>query len=147
MTWQVALIPQEETKAFWPRVAPLLAKAVHYADGRTDMRAIFLAVQEERQNLWIAYDDTDKVVAAAFVTHKEQYPNTALLVIDCVGGSKMAQWLHTASRVFQNCARDMGCSKVAMYGRPGWVRVLKSCGWAQKSVVLEIAAAPAAGDM
>ncbi len=145
MTWQVALVPQEETRAFWPKVAPLLVKAVRYAEGRTDMRSIFTAVQEERQHLWIAYDDADKIVAAAFVTHKEQYPHMAVLVIDCVGGSKMQHWLQLASEVFRNCARDMGCANVAMYGRPGWVRVLKSCGWQQKSVVLEIAAAPAVG--
>jgi hypothetical protein len=145
VTWKIALVPQEETKAFWPKVAPLLAKAVYYAEGRTDMRSIFKAVQEERQHLWIAYDDADKIVAAAFVTHKAQYSKSAALVIDCVGGGHMRDWLHIASETFRNCARDMGCTGVEMYGRSGWVRVLKSCGWQQKLVVMEVSAAPAAG--
>ena len=127
------------------QLAAQLASMKPAGAAKTDMRSIFKAVQEERQHLWIAYDDADKIVAAAFVTHKAQYSKSAALVIDCVGGGHMRDWLHIASETFRNCARDMGCTGVEMYGRSGWVRVLKSCGWQQKLVVMEVSAAPAAG--
>jgi hypothetical protein len=144
VTWKIALVPQEEIKAFWPKIAPLLVKAMSYAAGRTDMRSIYEAVQDGRQFLWIAFDDVDKIVAAAFVTHLAQYPKGAALVIDCAGGSQMENWLQIASTTFRKCARDMGAERVELYGRKGWARVLKSCGWQQKLVVLEIGAASAA---
>ena len=140
MTWQVSLVPQAEVRAVWPKVAPLLQRAIPYTSGRTDMRSIFVALQEERQWLWVAFDDTDKVIAAAFVTHKADYPQGSALVIDCAGGEKMTGWLTTASKVFRRCAADLGAERVELYGRKGWARVLKSCGWQQKMVVLEIAA-------
>lgn len=146
MTWKLALVPTEEVPKLWPTVAPMLARAVGYAEGRTDMRAIYQAVQESRQMLWVAYDDTDKIIAAAFVAHKAQYSKSAALVIDCVGGTRMRDWLQIASSTFRQCARDMGLVGLEMYGRPGWSRVLKSCGWQQKLVVMEIGAALAVED-
>jgi hypothetical protein len=138
MTWQVSLVPRGELRAVWPKVAPLLLRAIPYTSGRTDLRSIFGALQDERQWLWIAFDDGDKAVVAAFVTHLAKYSKGSALVIDCAGGGQMTHWLAIASRVFRRCAADLGAERVELYGRKGWARVLKSCGWQQKMVVLEI---------
>ena len=144
MTWKLSLIPQEQVRTAWPTIAPLLAKALPYAAGRTNLRAVFTAALEERQWLWVAFEDDERTISAAFVTHLAQYPGCAALVIDLAGGSRMRGWLRIASATFRNCARDMGADRVELYGRPGWARVLKSCGWQQKLVVMEVDAAPAA---
>lgn len=140
MTWQVSLVPLEEVRTVWPKVAPLLLRAIPYTSGRTDMRSIFTALQEERQWLWVAFDDSEKVIAAAFVTHLARYSKGSALVIDCAGGGQMLKWMLIASRVFRRCAADLGAERVELYGRKGWARVLKPCGWQQKMVVLEISA-------
>ena len=146
MTWQLRQILQADVKTVWPIVAPMLARGVYYSAGRTDMQAVYEALQTSMQLLWVAYDDADNQIAAAFTTREAAYHRRRSLVIDCVGGSKMRQWLQVASKTFRAYARDAGLIGLEMYGRPGWVRVLKSCGWQQKIVVMEIDAA-ASGEL
>lgn len=140
----MSLVPQEDLKITWPMVAPMLARAVPYSAGRMDLRSILQGLLEQRYLLWVAYDDAAARVAAAFVTRIAIYSNRASLVIDCAGGSQMRHWLHLASDTFRAYARDAHLAGVEMFGRPGWARVLKSCGWQQKLVLMEVAAADAA---
>jgi len=141
VTWQLRQILKEDVRTVWPIVAPMLARGVYYSAGRTDMQAVYEALQTSMQLLWVAYDDADNDIAAAFTTRVAAYHRRKSLVIDCAGGSKMRQWLAIASKTFRAYARDAGYDPVEIYGRPGWARVLKSCGWQQKLVVLEISAA------
>lgn len=138
MTWQLRQIQLVDVRTVWPIVAPMLARGAYYSAGRTDMHAIYEALQNSFQLLWVAYDDADSEIAAAFTTRVAAYHKRSSLVIDCAGGSKMRQWLTVASKTFRAYARDAGLDPVELYGRPGWARVLKSCGWQQKLVVLEI---------
>ncbi len=147
MTWQLRQILQADVKTIWPIVAPMLARGVYYSAGRTDMQAVYEALQTSMQLLWVAYDDADNQIAAAFTTRVAKYQKHSALVIDCVGGTGMRNWLRIASETFRSYARDAGLLNVEMFGRPGWARVLKSCGWAQKLVVLEIGAAAPVGDL
>lgn len=141
MSWKVSLVPFESIKATWPTIAPMLARAVPYSAGRMDLRSLLQGLLEQRYLLWIAYDDTAIQVAAAFITRVAVYSHRASLVIDCAGGSQMRHWLHLASDTFRSYARDTQLVGIEMFGRPGWARVLKSCGWQQKLVLMEISAA------
>lgn len=137
----MSLVPLENIKSTWPTVAPMLARAVPYSAGRMDLRSILQGLLEQRYLLWVAYDDAATRIAAAFVTRVAVYSHRASLVIDCAAGSQMRYWLHLASDTFRAYARDTQLAGIEMFGRPGWARVLKSCGWQQKLVLMEISSA------
>jgi hypothetical protein len=143
MTWVLSVVPTEAVKTLWPRVAPMLARAVPYSGGRFTLKDVFENLCSQKQLLWVTYDDVDNEIAAVFTTRQAQYAKKAMLVIECAGGSRMRQWLRVASATFRAYARDAGLEGIEMYGRPGWSRVLRSCGWQQKLVVMEISAAGA----
>lgn len=137
----MSLVPLDNVKSTWPLVAPMLARAVPYSAGRMDLRSILTGLLEQRFLLWIAYDDAAPGVVAAFTTRTAVYSRRTSLVIDCAAGSQMRHWLYLASATFRAYARDAGLAGIEMFGRPGWARVLKSCGWQQKLVLMEISAA------
>lgn len=137
----MSLVPLESLKSTWPTVAPMLARAVPYSAGRMGLRSILQGLLEQRYLLWVAYDDAVTRVAAAFVTRVAVYSHRASLVIDCAAGSQMRHWLQLASDTFRAYARDTDLAGIEMFGRPGWARVLKSCGWQQKLVLMEVSAA------
>lgn len=140
MTWKLSLVPSEQIKTTWPLVAPMLARAVPYSAGRMNLRSILEGLLEQRFLLWVAYDDAGADIGAVFTTRTAVYSQRSSLVIDCAAGSQMRHWLHLASATFRAYARDAGLAGVEMFGRPGWARVLKSCGWQQKLVLMEVSA-------
>lgn len=135
-----SLVPTEGVKTLWPTIAPMLAPAVKHTAGRTDLRAIFEELAEQRQLLWVVMDDTNKVLAAV-TTREAQYARRRTLVVDFVGGMRMKEWIQLVSDTLRAYARDAKLSGVEMSGRRGWSRVLKSCGWQQHWVVLEVSIA------
>lgn len=145
MTYSLSLVPTDKVKALWPIVAPLLAPAVKYTAGRSDLRALFEELSDQRQLLWVIRDDAAERIVAALTTREAHYARRKTLVVDFVGGKHMRDWVEMASGIFRAYARDAGLSGVEMLGRRGWSKVLKSCGWQQNWVILEVSVAPAVG--
>lgn len=141
MTWRLSLVPTDGVKALWPTVAPMLAPAVRHTAGRSDLRALFEELSDQRQLLWVVLDDTTNTLAAALTTREAHYARRHTLVVDFVGGRGMRSWIRLVSDTFRAYARDAGLSGVEMCGRRGWAKVLKSCGWQQNWVVMEVGVA------
>lgn len=136
MTWAVTAVPTSELRTIWATVAPLLSPAVARSGGRVTMATLFSALSERRSVLWVAYPE-DRTIRAAFVTRVAQYPARRMLVVDCAGGSGMRGWVSDVQSTFRRYAVDENCTGVEMYGRPGWLRVLKPYGWSQPAVLME----------
>lgn len=136
MTWTMTAVPPGEVKAIWPTVAPLLAPAVEYSNGRISMSSLLDWLLDQRYLLWVTYD-TDRKIAAAFITREARYPCRKMLTIDICGGSEMRFWASEADKTFRAYAEAAGLDGVELYGRSGWTRALKNLGWTSGTVLLE----------
>jgi hypothetical protein len=111
---------------FWPHVEPL----IHAAIDRTQLTAfedIEKAVLKGQQLLWLAFDGQ---IEAAVTT---QLYHGACIVTAC-GGVNRERWLPLFEKIEQY-AKDEGCTKMRIYGRKGWERVLD--GYKTNYVIIE----------
>jgi hypothetical protein len=128
-------VPPENLKESWPTVAPLLAPAIGFSNGRISLSSVFDWLADRRYLLWLAYSNGR--IGAAFVTREAHYPCRKMLTIDIAGGSDMQSWVTEADQVFRAYAAAAGLDGVELYGRPGWTRALKNLGWTGGTVLLE----------
>ena len=144
MTWTMTAVPPSELRKNWPTVAPLLAPAIGFSNGRISLSSVFDWLVDQRYILWLAYKsyetynlDGQTKISAAFVTRESNYPCRKMLTIDLCGGTDMEQWVSEADRVFRAYAVAAGLDGVELFGRPGWTRALKNLGWTGGTVLLE----------
>lgn len=112
---------------FWPYAEPLIRQAIE----RTNLSAfedIERAVRKGHQLVWLAWNGQD--IEAAATT---QLYHGACIVTAC-GGVNRERWLPLFEKIEQY-AKDEGCTKMRIYGRRGWERVLD--GYETKYVILE----------
>jgi hypothetical protein len=83
------------------------------------------------QLVWLAVDD--KEIMAVATTHLVR-PREKVCVLTACAGREREQWLPLFARIEQY-AKDEGCTKMRIYGRKGWERVLD--GYRVEHVILE----------
>lgn len=126
----VCIHPQN-LREIWPFVSDRLRAAYlrtdlgHTADLERDLF-------EGDGLLWLAM--VDGLIEAAAVTMLQRTDRHLVCVIMAVGGEKMGLWLDLLGGI-ERWAKDEGAALVRVYGRPGWVRMLKD--YRVKNVVLE----------
>ena len=106
----------------WPVVGPMLARAVAMADSMTlgDVRG---QLDRGEQQLWMSVSP-DGVIEGAWTTRIANYPGKRVCEIVLCGGNAVERWLEMIEPV-EWFAREMGCQKVRIFGRAGWLKVLK----------------------
>lgn len=135
MTWKLSAVPPTEVRQIWSLVAPLLAPAVQFSNGRISLSSVYDWLIDRRYLLWLAYSNGR--IGAAFVTREAHYPCRKMLCIDIAGGSDMAGWVNSADATFRAYAKAAGLDGIEIYGRAGWVRALKHLGWTGGTVLVE----------
>lgn len=83
--------------------------------------------------LWVAVDDSATIVAAALTQLFPMRSGLVCKVLEC-GGDHMREWIGLRDQIEQY-ARDEGCARVLIEGRPGWARMLPD--YAMIGVTLE----------
>lgn len=123
ITW--GLVPPDEIGTVWNAVAPLLAKAVEYDDGRRSLDGILNGVLT-RDQLWVVCDGPE--IIGAVITSLLQYEKQRALKVEWLAGHRFSEWAHLIS-VLENFAKANGCYGVEIAGRPGLARVYKGFGF------------------
>lgn len=136
MSWHTGIIPSEALGQFWPVAAPMLEPAVRRAGGRISMDTVYHGLISGSHLLWAM--TTDDEVAAVMTTRVAQYPLKKMLVVECLGGKRLSEWVENASATIKRFAKDSGLDGVEMFGRGGWARALEPYGWKHAMVVCEI---------
>lgn len=109
----------------WPVVAPLIKKALPYAEGKLDLEDVKKALLSSDMQLWVACDSSG--IFAACVTQIIKYPQSDWAVILFVGGIRIHELLN--AQIITDWAKDAGCSHIECWGRPGWERLLNRHGY------------------
>lgn len=111
---------------FWPHVKDRIRAAIERT-GLSAFEDIESGVLDGSQLVWIAWDGE---ILAAATTHLSRN----VCVLTACAGYDRERWLPLFARIEQY-AKDEGCSRIRIFGRRGWERVLD--GYRVEHVVLE----------
>ena len=118
----VALVDVDKVASIWEEVYPLLEKAQVYAAGELETQDFFEMVESGDMQLWIAEDDGG--IFAMMLTEFIQYPRKKVMRIVSIGGRGMNRWMKYFPAL-EAAALSVGCTGFEVFGRKGWLRVLK----------------------
>ena len=136
MTWSAGIVSKEHVAGLWPVVAPLLKPAVDRSGGRISMDTVFASLEQGTHLLWIVADES--TITAAFTTRVAQYPLKRMLVVECLGGSRLREWVSDTNDTLIRFAKDSNLDGIEMYGRNGWSKALAPYGWKTSMVLCEV---------
>jgi hypothetical protein len=114
----------------WPQARDLIRAAIEQT-GLSEFSDIETQVLSGDQLLWLAISDH---IEAAATTHLIKTSGKPVLTVTACSGHQRERWLPLFSRI-ENYAKQEGASRVRIYGRKGWERVLE--GYRTEYVILE----------
>jgi hypothetical protein len=123
-------VPPKDVAAIWPHASSLIRAAIERTD-LSEFADIEVQVLAGDQLLWLALSDH---VEAAATTHLIKTRGKPVLIVTACSGAESERWLSLRHAV-ESYARKEGCSRVRLYGRKGWARVLQD--YSVEHVILE----------
>lgn len=123
-------VPPDEVQKVWEYAGSLIRAAIEQTD-LSEFADIEREVLSGDQLLWLAVSDH---IEAAATTHLIKTRGKPVLVVTACSGYQRERWLPLFARI-EKYAKDEGASRVRIYGRKGWERVLD--GYRVEHVVLE----------
>lgn len=119
-----------ELNHLWPAAKPFIQKAIDRTSDTFNINDILGLLKEKKAQLFVVADER---VEAAFITTVETSPSDKWVRVMWCGGNTL-DWLPDFGAVEQ-WAKDIGASRVVLYGRPGWKKKLPD--YEQTAVILE----------
>lgn len=113
-------VDPSNVQQIWPQARLLIKSAIEHT-GLSDFDQIESQVLSGDQLLWLAISDH---IEAAATTHLVKTRGKPLLVITACSGSGRERWISLRHKI-EAYAKAEGCSRVRLYGRKGWQRVLR----------------------
>ena len=130
-TAELVCVDPERVHAIWPHVVPLLMAACR----RTGLNAfadIEAGILTGRSLLWLAWDGQAIAAAAATILISSEIGKVCIITV--CGGSNMKRWLPLIEEI-EAYARREGCTRVRIFGRKGWGKVLE--GYQEKHIIMD----------
>lgn len=121
-------VPQEYVYSVWDSVSPLLNNAIQEGGNRWSLQSVREDINSGKQQLWIAYDENDKIVVA-FTTSVDTYPNRTVLSYMFLGGSELLKNADKVDKAVCEFAILSGCDGIDIVGRTGFKRVGQANGY------------------
>jgi hypothetical protein len=115
----------------WPHVAPLL-KAACVRTGLSAFADIETDILSGLSLLWIAWNGQGIDAAAATILINSEIGKVCVITV--CGGSAMKRWLLLLAGI-ENYANEEGCTRVRIFGRKGWLRLLE--GFEGKHIIMD----------
>ena len=128
-------IQPDEVDIVWPLFWSFIQKSAKYARiAPLEEQKTKLSLKNcESQGFFI---ECDGEVVCAVLTCIYDDLNGKSLEITSIGGKHYEKWLHLLDDVVK-WGKDMGCQRVILTGREGWLKVLKGKGFEKTAIVLE----------
>ena len=126
-------VPYWKVDEVWEWAAPLVQKALGVQDEWT-LDSVYRKLVNSDDSmpfqLWVIPK------TGAIVTQIQTFPTgvrKCLLFLG--GGTSLDQSLHTHAKIEEWARKFRGCTKMVIYGRRGWLKVLD--GYSEKTVIME----------
>lgn len=128
---ELKTVQSSDIPKVWNEIVPLLNRLVEYDDDVT-LEGIQVDLLERKKQLWTATDQ--KINAVALTQIYSNSKSKVCLLFGCAGDD-LSEWVGFMP-VIEAWATSIGCDRMELRGRTGWVRVLKNNGWVVEQVVL-----------
>lgn len=128
---EIVCIEPSRVHEIWWRVAPLLKSAIDKT-GISAWRPIADDILYGDSLLWVCREG--ETILCAGATSLQKTDSGSVCVITACGGSDMSRWVGLLEKV-EIYAKAEGCRCIRIFGRRGWLRVLK--GYRAPNIVLE----------
>lgn len=112
------LLDNDELALRWGEIEPQIKRAVDHGIGESSTYDLFLECLNNVAQCW-AHED------GFCITRINNFGQYKQLQIVAGGGKNWFVSGWEMKEVIEQFAKDIGCRNVAIWGRPGWKRVLK----------------------
>lgn len=129
-------IPADDIDWIWPRVAPILERAINVSDGKYTLDQVHDYLNTRDMQLWVV-EKTGRMLCVC-VTQIINFPNKKVLLILFCAGEGMFEWVRLIKPILA-WGKNEGCASAEIYGRPGWEKVLPDFGFKKLSCVYDAA--------
>lgn len=133
--YTLQLVPSDLARSVsqWDVVDKWLRRAIAHSKGRQSLPDVVDDCEKGEKQLWVVREGEAQVVGT-LVTEIRKHPEMQVCSVILLGGVGFDQWKYLAETL-EIWARDIGCTKMDLQGRPGWIR--KFNGWKLIGVFLE----------
>lgn len=129
----ICAIHPKDMDGIWPRIVGGLENLLWKRDGSHTLDETRDNLDSGEWMLFCAYEDQQ--IFASFVCRIRR-GTYSIFEIGMCWGEKMDEWLIMACAAFEKIARDYDCTKLAINGRPGWVKRGKAFGFTISAVTI-----------
>ena len=119
------MLSSEEAADRWHEIKPRIEKALVHGIGETTAHDHFLAIMAGNEQLW----ENNLTFG---ITRVNVFPRFKQLQIVAATGSA---WMKSHP-VLEQFAKELECSNMSVWGRPGWERALKPLGYKKAYTVM-----------
>lgn len=124
----------EQVHLIWPVVKGMLQKALDYTDGELTLNDIYNTLMTGERALWVVFKDNEPI--ACVTTRIDQHKSgLKICVIDFAGGHSFKEW-DTFTDYIEPYYASLGCTKMEIAGRKGWLRLHTAKNFKLKYCVL-----------
>lgn len=118
---EICPIPIDKVAAMWHVAQPMLEKALKHSDGELTDTHIYNTLMNGERALWIVFKN-DKPIASITTRIDKHKSGLKVCVIDFAGGESFKEW-DTFTDYIEPYYASMGCTKMEIAGRAGWLRL------------------------
>jgi len=132
------VVPEEQVDELWPLLASFLKPSLDVA-GEIYLENLYDEVKQGYVLLWVGYSEELGIYGSA-ITQVIQHPKRKVFLIKYLGTKTgaMNPVLDTAMSIFRRFATELECDVIQLYGRKGWVDVLKPYGYTPVRYICEL---------
>jgi hypothetical protein len=132
------VVEEPRIDELWPLLAPFLEPSLDVGN-EVYIDNLYEEVKRRQGLLWVGYSEELGIYGAA-ITEIIQYPRKKVFLIKYLGAKTgaMKPILDVAMSVFRRFATELECDVVQLYGRKGWVNVLRPYGYTPVKYVCEL---------
>ena len=121
---------------YWDAVTPLIIKCLERTDGEYSLKDYQDYIESQYWDLWIAVNLDTKEIQGVAVTEIVKHPNFNELLMRMVSGKQFTKFLLETETQFQEFAKENNCTRLILYGRKGWLRVLNKINWKEGYTIM-----------
>lgn len=130
----VAAIHPDDLPQYWPMIVDgLEAMLQEHSLGRYTALDVFELVNRGEFGLFAVVDE-DKISAALVCQVLQGHEK--ILEIGMCWGVNAADWVEQVDHAFSIIGRQLGCTRIALNGRPGWRKLGQKLGYELNSITL-----------
>jgi hypothetical protein len=116
-------VPPDTARDLWFLAETELSKVLPFSQGEMDLQYMKERVLYEESTLWIA---GTRGIDVWMITEIMPCGKIQVLQITAIAGKNLKEHAHEFERNLIEYARIKGCDRIQAWGRPGWIRYLKT---------------------